>query len=286
MIPDRRTPASTAAADPAQPPDRVDGPQVVLVAVLGRLALVQRDPQARAVEGLLDVVGRQGVAGEEGLDPPVADQLGDVPGRAGVDDRRAADEEHLLAGLARVARIDSATPARLTALGFSLETFEPMKPKRVSPRAAVRPAATRHAGMPDDDRQARSSRRSSPRTAPTGPPGRRRSRSPSPGRPRRPSARRGGPASADWSCCRTPRGRPRRCRPRTTRASSGLTGVAPCSTRSPRIASSSAARSAPDGDPGVAGVDPPGADPALPDLEGPPHLEDPVEDLRQERASR
>ena len=184
---------------------------------------------------------------------------------------------------ARVARIASATPWRLTALGFSLETFEPMKPNR---RRLARPLGR-------DDADARRGRRRSAcpsvdvghrhapgRLASTG---RRRSRSPSPGRRRRPSGRRGGPGSAGWSCCRSRRGRPRRCRPATTWASSGWTGEAPCSTRSPRIASSSAGRAGPDGDPGVARVDPPGADRALADLERPAHLEDAVEDLGQEQ---
>ncbi len=68
-----------------------------------------------------------------------------------------------------------------------------------------------------------------------------------------------------------------------TFASSGLTGEAPCSTRSPRISSSSAAEAGADRDPGVARVDPPGADLAFADLERPAHLQDPVEDLGQEQ---
>ena len=41
-------------------------------------------------------------------------------------------------------------------------------------------------------------------------------------------------------------------------------------------------RTGPDRDLGVARVDPPGANPALADLERPAHLQDPVEDLGQE----
>ena len=68
MMPLLSTPVLDGRADAAQPADRVDGPQVVLVAVLDRHAAVERDAQAGAVEGLLDVVRGQGVAGEEDVE--------------------------------------------------------------------------------------------------------------------------------------------------------------------------------------------------------------------------
>ena len=75
-------------------------------------------------------MSRQGVAGEEGLHPAFADQLGDVLRRPRMHDRRTADEQHLLP-LGPVFRIESATACKLTAFGFSLETLEPMKPNGV-----------------------------------------------------------------------------------------------------------------------------------------------------------
>ena len=47
---------------------------MVLVAVLDRFAVLDRHAQAGAEERLLDVVRRQGVTREEGLDPALADQ--------------------------------------------------------------------------------------------------------------------------------------------------------------------------------------------------------------------
>ena len=69
---------------------------MVLVTVLDRLAVRQRDAQARAVHRLFDVVGRQGIAGEEHLDPALLDQPRDVARRAGVHDRRPPHQQHLL----------------------------------------------------------------------------------------------------------------------------------------------------------------------------------------------
>ena len=80
--------------------------------VLDRLAERQGYAQAGAEEGLLDVVGRQRVAREEHLDPALLDQPGDVAGRAGVDDRRAAHEQDLLPlGAGRPDRVDHAPDA-------------------------------------------------------------------------------------------------------------------------------------------------------------------------------
>ncbi len=67
-------------------------------------------------------------------------------------------------------------------------------------------------------------------------------------------------------------------------ASSGWIGEAPCSTRSPRIASSVFVTVGPDRDPRVARVGAVHADLALADLERPPHQQDAIEDLgKQER---
>ena len=71
-----------------------------------------------------------------------------------------------------------------------------------------------HAGVADDDRHRRARRRSSARSGPCRWPGRRRRRSPSPGRPPRSTGRRGGLRSAGWSCCKSLRERRRPCRPR------------------------------------------------------------------------
>ncbi len=141
-----------AWSDAAEPTDGVDRAQVMLVAVLGRHAAGERDAEARPVEGLLDVVGGQGVAGEQGVDPAVRGSTGRRarPSRCGRSParRRAAPS----CPAARVSRIDSATASRLIALGFSLETLELMKRKRACvPRTLGR--LDPDALVADDDRR-------------------------------------------------------------------------------------------------------------------------------------
>ena len=74
MIPEVSSAALDRPGDAPQASDGVDRAQVVLVAVLDRLAPRHRDAQAGAVQGLLDVVGRQRIAREEHLDPAFPDQ--------------------------------------------------------------------------------------------------------------------------------------------------------------------------------------------------------------------
>ena len=124
------TPFSTAGLDAAEPADGVDRPQVVLVALLGRQAAVERDAQAGAVERLLDVVRGQGVAGEEHVEVAEADQLrrcarrcrcGRRPGRA----RRGSSRPPPC-----VRRMAAAISRTVTPLGFSLETGLAMNSNR------------------------------------------------------------------------------------------------------------------------------------------------------------
>src|SRR5262245_55239788 len=58
--------------DSPHAPDRVDGAEMVLMSVLDGLAAFDRDSEARTEESLLDVVGRQRVAGEHGPNPAFA----------------------------------------------------------------------------------------------------------------------------------------------------------------------------------------------------------------------
>ena len=102
---------------------------MVLVSVLDGLAPFDRDAQAGAVDGLLDVVRSQRVAGEDRLDPALADELCDMRRRAGVDDRRPSHEEHLLAGHSSFAdRLGHASEAY--GLGLLAGDGRLMKPKR------------------------------------------------------------------------------------------------------------------------------------------------------------
>ena len=60
--------------DATQPANGIDGPQVVLVPFLRRQPALQRYPQAGAVQGGLDVMRGQRVAGEQHVQEAVADQ--------------------------------------------------------------------------------------------------------------------------------------------------------------------------------------------------------------------
>ena len=70
---------------------------VVFVPGVGQAALVEIHSQARAKEGLLDVVCGQGVAGKQHVDVAAADQLAEKLAAAGVHDRRPSDHERLSA---------------------------------------------------------------------------------------------------------------------------------------------------------------------------------------------
>ena len=104
-MPDFSTPCSTALANRAAAADAVDRPQVVLVARFGDAGVGQVHAQARAEERLLDVVRGQGVAGEQLVDVAAANQLAKSRPAAGVDDRRAADDERLAAAAAIVHQV-------------------------------------------------------------------------------------------------------------------------------------------------------------------------------------
>ena len=125
----------------------------------------ERDAQAGAVERLLDVVGRQGIAGEE---RPGSSPRGST-GRRGRPSRCARSPARRPAApscpSARVARIASTTPCTLTDLGFSLETVEFMNPNGLD---LARPLDRQHAHprVADHDRHARPRRGSSACTAP------------------------------------------------------------------------------------------------------------------------
>ena len=69
------------------------------MAVLGRRALGDGHAERRAQHVRLHVVGGEAVAGEQHVDPAVADQPGDVGRGAGVHDRRPAHGQHPAATL-------------------------------------------------------------------------------------------------------------------------------------------------------------------------------------------
>ena len=60
-------PALHGRADAAGPADGVDGSEMMLVAFFGGQAAVQRHAQAGSIQGLLDVMRGQGIAGKEHL---------------------------------------------------------------------------------------------------------------------------------------------------------------------------------------------------------------------------
>ena len=191
------------------------------------------------------------------LDPAVADQPGDVlaPSRCGRSPgRRRAGPSCPPPGSRGSPRPRS---RRLTALGFSLETRRAHEAEQASTRAAARPGR-------------RGPRRGRRRSAcPTVDVGHRHA----PGRPGRrvdddaavhllvvhvdPAAAEPDLGALVGRAVEVLGEGPGDVGRRRCCASSGWTGEAPCSTRSPRIASSVSASVGPDRDPGVARVDPP-----------------------------
>src|SRR5205823_11257185 len=75
--------------------DLVDHAQVVGVAVLDRTTFLEKNAERRPEHVRLDVVGGEAVAGEQGVDPAVADEPGQVGAGAGVDHRRSTHGEDL-----------------------------------------------------------------------------------------------------------------------------------------------------------------------------------------------
>ena len=209
--PARQLPALDRLADAAQPADRVDRAEMVLVPLIGRKSLVERDAETRAVERLLDVVRRQGIAGEEHVDEAVANQLGNQFAPAGVDHGRSQDGEHLVARRTRLAhgRRDLANAHRLRPLaryraGHELEQF-------VLAHLGFRRQHA-NAATPHDDAIPAFGRPSSARTGRAAARIRPRSRSPFPDLRHRSSRRRVAPAcESSWSS-RSRRGTRRPCR--------------------------------------------------------------------------
>ena len=163
-------------------------------------------------DGLLDVVRGQGVAGEQHVDVAFANQLADVLAAAGVDDRRARRPAGSCPLAARLLNSSWAICRMATPLGFSVETLLPMNSKAwrlvASARGETRgrptwpttndvPAWTSLIGTQRAERAAKIDGHAAIHLLL--------------GRPRS-TCRRGGPRSADSSCCKSPRETPRPCR--------------------------------------------------------------------------
>lgn len=88
------------AGDAAGLVDGVDGAHVVAVAVFFEAAVGDADAEGGAEQGRFDVMNGEGVAGEHGVDPAVADEFGQGLDASGVNDDGACDEDDLLAFLA------------------------------------------------------------------------------------------------------------------------------------------------------------------------------------------
>ncbi len=97
MIPERENALLHRLANAAGAADAVDRPQMVGVARLGRLSLVEIHAQAGAEEGLLDVVRGQGVAGKQHVDVAQANHLLEELAAAGVNHGGSGDDQGLAA---------------------------------------------------------------------------------------------------------------------------------------------------------------------------------------------
>ena len=241
---------------------------------------VERDAQAGAEEGLLDVVRRQGVAGEEGLDVAVADQPADVlrrpvwtiagpptsrtffpSARVAADRGRDLPEADRLGLLARDA--DSMNSNRVDSRGRSSGTTRtPAWPTTIGMPSVTSVIGTHRAdlavGVDDDAAVHLLVLHVDPLAAEP-------DLGPLVGR----AVEAFGEGPGDVG----------RHDPRVL----GVDGRGAVLDQVAEDRVELAGGGRPDGDPGVARVDPPRADPALADLERPPHLEDPVEDLRQQQ---
>src|SRR6185437_15088268 len=85
-------------ANATESPHGIDGAQMMLVSFLHRQAAIQRNAETGAEQRLLDVVRRQGVAGEQDVDVAGANQLADMLDAAGMDHGGTEDGEDFLAG--------------------------------------------------------------------------------------------------------------------------------------------------------------------------------------------
>ncbi len=92
------SPVSTAAFDGAERPHPVDRPHVEAVPAFGGLAGVGH-PEGGAVDGGLDVVDADGVAGQHRLHVALADEPLEIGPRAGVHQRRPDHPEQVAAAL-------------------------------------------------------------------------------------------------------------------------------------------------------------------------------------------
>ena len=97
ITPDVSIPDLTADSMPSRPADRVDGPQMVLVAGLHGTAVIEVDSQAGSVQRSFDIVRGQRVSGEQKVDVPVVDQPTHMAHAARVYDRWSADDRNPLA---------------------------------------------------------------------------------------------------------------------------------------------------------------------------------------------
>ena len=106
--------------------DRVDGPDVVLVAVLDALAVREVDAERGAVQRRLDVVGGERVAGEQHVDVAGLHQRDHRRGRAGVHDGGPGDPQDLAALPLHLAHLlgDLAHQQRLRLLAGHLRVHE------------------------------------------------------------------------------------------------------------------------------------------------------------------
>src|SRR5262249_11259943 len=102
--------------DAAYRADPVDRAQVVFVTGVRGLPAIQGHPKRSPVQRILDVVRRQGVAGEEDVDVATLDEAAKVLAGAGVDDGWPGDEEVLLPGTTALVhpdrRLANGSPAR------------------------------------------------------------------------------------------------------------------------------------------------------------------------------
>ena len=239
MTPPVSTPCSTAAAiEPAL--------RIWLIARMWcscpcstPLPRRQVDPERRAVERGLDVVGGQRVAGEQHVDVARLDE-GDHRRRgAGVHDGRTADPEHLAAVGLHLAHLRGDLPQqqRLRLLARHRGAHEA--------EASLVPSRHREhdlhpAGAADDlvpGAHVADRHRAYPAVR------RRPARSPSPAARRAPRRRRAARPSRGWSWSRSRPGRRRRCSTGRSSASPGSTWLTPwvCRRMSSRASDSSSA---------------------------------------------
>ena len=172
ITPERRPGPTPPPADAARAVDGVDGVEVVAAAALDRAAAHLADAQARLQDRLLEVVGGEGVAGEQHVHP--ARRAPAAPGRTSPPEWTMAGPATttIFSPASRVLRISRAAPAITMPLLISAETSFDMKPNteksrlRSGGRTRMPGAAQGHrlalrAPAPASRRRARPSRRTS-----------------------------------------------------------------------------------------------------------------------------